>query len=363
MKIAHLTSVHKSNDVRICHKECVSLAKHGFDVTLVVSGDEDREHKGIRIVGVGGEASTRLRRMTETVNKVYQKAVELDADVYHFHDPELLRIALKLKRLGKKVVYDIHEDVPRQILGKYWLKGGLKRPLSLAFEKYENRIAARLDFLITATPFIRERFRRVNQNVIDINNFPLLEEFPAVEKRTTQDAVCYVGAIQRIRGVWEMVKSLEYVEARLNLGGKYFPPEFRDELCVLKGWANVNEIGFLERSRVAAVLASSRAGLVTLHPLINYVDSLPVKMFEYMSAGIPVIASDFPLWKEIIGGADCGICVDPLSPNGIAKAIQCVMENPGRAEEMGANGRNAVEEKYNWDTESEKLLQVYDRLR
>lgn len=363
MKIAHLTSVHTSNDVRICHKECVSLVKHGFDVTLVVSGDENREHKGVRILGVGGEASTRLQRMTRTVNKVYDKAVELDSDVYHFHDPELLRIALKLKRRGKKVVYDIHEDVPRQILGKYWLKAGLKKPVSLAFEKYENRIAAQLDFLITATPFIRERFRRINQNVIDINNFPLLEEFPAVEKRTKEDAVCYVGTIQRIRGVWEMVKSLEYVEARLNLGGKYFPPEFRDELCTLKGWARVNEVGFLARDKVAEVLASSRAGLVTIHPMVNYLDSLPVKMFEYMSAGIPVIASDFPLWKEIIEGSDCGICVDPLNPKEIAKAIEYVMENPGQAEVMGANGRKAVEEKYNWDMESNKLVHVYDSLQ
>ena len=121
--------------------------------------------------------------------------------------------------------------------------------------------------------------------------------------------------------------------------------------------------GFLNRHEVNAVLAKSRAGLVTLHPIINYIDALPVKMFEYMAAGIPVIASNFPLWREIIEGNKCGLCVDPMNSKEIGKAIKYLKDNPKEAEDMGKNGRKAVEDKYNWPLEEKKLLDLYKRLK
>jgi len=104
------------------------------------------------------------------------------------------------------------------------------------------------------------------------------------------------------------------------------------------------------------------AGLVTLHPIVNYIDALPVKMFEYMVAGIPVIASNFSLWREIIEGNKCGLCVDPLNPSEIAKAIDYIMTHPAEAQQMGKNGLRAVQEQYNWDIEEKKLLALYEQL-
>ena len=130
----------------------------------------------------------------------------------------------------------------------------------------------------------------------------------------------------------------------------------------LPGWQRVNALGFLDRAGVRDVLGRSMAGLVTLHPVINYIDALPVKMFEYMSAGIPVIASDFPLWREIIAGNDCGLLVDPLNPAAIAEAIDTLVSNPTMAQRMGENGRRAVEERYNWGIEEQKLMAFYERI-
>ena len=124
----------------------------------------------------------------------------------------------------------------------------------------------------------------------------------------------------------------------------------------------MNSLGFVDRDRVRQVLSRSMAGLVTLHPIINYIDALPVKMFEYMSAGIPVIASDFPLWREIIQGDDCGLLLDPLNPAAIAHAIDYLVSHPEEAQRMGKNGRTAVETKYNWTMEEKKLLAFYDNI-
>jgi glycosyltransferase involved in cell wall biosynthesis len=121
-------------------------------------------------------------------------------------------------------------------------------------------------------------------------------------------------------------------------------------------------LGVLDRRGVAEVLGRSVAGLVTLHPLVNYLDALPIKMFEYMSAGIPVIASDFVLWREIVQDGGCGLCVDPLKPNEIANAIDYLVTHPDEARRLGQNGRRAVVERYNWTVEEGKLLAFYGRL-
>jgi glycosyltransferase involved in cell wall biosynthesis len=129
------------------------------------------------------------------------------------------------------------------------------------------------------------------------------------------------------------------------------------------GWQKTDHLGFQDRSGVARVLQTSRAGLVILHPVQNYVDSLPVKLFEYMSAGLPVIASDFPLWREIVEGSGAGLLIDPLDPSAIAGAMQWILENPGEAEAMGQRGRQAVIERYNWAQEAQKLLAAYATFR
>jgi glycosyltransferase involved in cell wall biosynthesis len=85
-------------------------------------------------------------------------------------------------------------------------------------------------------------------------------------------------------------------------------------------------------------------------------------MFEYMSASLPLITSNFPFWKEIVEGNNCGICVNPLNPQEIADAIKYIINNPKEAEKMGKNGRDAVEKKYNWTIEEIKLFKVYESI-
>ncbi len=363
--VVHLTSVHQRNDTRIFIKQCRSLVENGYEVVLVVADDKDDEYKeGVSIVDVG-QLSGRLNRIFRTSRRVYEKAVALDADLYHLHDPELIPIGLKLKRMGKTVIFDSHEDVPKQTLGKpYWGPLAL-RVLAGVFSLFERYACRRLDGIITATPFIRDKFQAINPRTVDINNFPVIGELDcAVVWGDKRDEVCYVGGIGANRGIREAVRAFEFVETptRLNLAGQFSEPAIEAEVKAFTGWERVNELGFLDRGRVREVLARSVAGLVTLHPVINYLDALPVKMFEYMAAGIPVIASNFPLWRDIIEGNQCGLCVDPLDPKAIAGAIDQLVNNPELAFRMGENGRRAVMGKYNWNIEEAKLLRFYQEI-
>ena len=361
-KVCILTSVHPPFDIRIFHKESRSLVKAGYDVSLIAQHDKEEMVDGILISPLP-KPRNRFERMTRTVWLVYQKALKIDADIYHFHDPELMSIGLMLKRRGKQVIYDIHEDVPRQNLSKSYIPAVFRRPISLMIGALEAFSARRFDGVVTATPFINRRFLELGANAVNVNNYPLAAELYTAEKQweKKEKAACYIGGIAGIRGAFEMVEAIGKTEYRLILAGD-FEPGLEDQLKRLLGWRQVDALGFVDREGVRATMACSMAGIVLFHPEPNHIDAQPNKMFEYMSAGIPVIASNFPLWEEILEEAECGICVDPLNPEEIAEAIQFIVAHPSEAEQMGRNGRRAVEERYNWGREEEKLLQLYSEL-
>lgn len=362
VKVVHLTSVHARGDTRIFVKQCRTLAAHAYRVALVVAdGRGDSVLDGVTISDVG-KPDGRLHRMMRTTVQVFRRAVALDGDIYHLHDPELIPVGLRLKRLGKVVIFDAHEDVPKQLLSKPYLTAPARHLLALAFARFERRACAQLDGIVAATPTIRDKFLRIHPGTVDINNYPLPAEFDAGADWTDKaPEVCYVGGIGAARGIRELLQACDLLRSpiRLSLAGSFSEPKLETEMRAMAGWQRVTMHGHLDRGGVRRVMARAMAGMVTLHPISNYLEALPVKMFEYMAAGIPVIASNFPLWQSIVLGERCGLCVDPLDPQAIADAIDYLVSHPAEAREMGANGRRAILANYNWAAQASRLIDFY----
>jgi glycosyltransferase involved in cell wall biosynthesis len=366
-KVVHMTSVHTPFDPRIFHKECRSLARAGFEVTVIGTNWQDGEKDRVRIKSIQGNLS-RLGRMTCTVWKIYREARKQEADVYHFHDPELIPIGLLLRASGKSVIYDIHEDMPKEILSKQYLPSWSRELVSWAITRIEGAASARFSALVVVTPSIAKRFEELNRRTVIVHNYPYVRELvgegSAIPWKSRRQSVAYVGGLSLQRAIREMVQAMallpDSLDATLELAG----PESKDDTSVAElrrspGWMRVRHHGFIDQRSTFQILQNVRAGLVLYHPEPNQVESMPQKIFEYMGAGIPVIASNFPLWRQIIGDAGCGFFVDPLKPAEIAKAIEHVLTHPQEAEEMGRRGQAAVLKRFNWDTEAEKLVQLY----
>ncbi|MFB0517190.1 MAG: glycosyltransferase family 4 protein [Candidatus Neomarinimicrobiota bacterium] len=368
-KVLMVSSVHRWNDVRIYYKEALSLAKvtnvHLIAVQVPSTPTIPDGLVSVELLPVNsssqGAGAKSLGLRFRHIGLVMKAALQQRFDVFHFHDPELLPAGWLAKVRGKKVIYDIHEDYPAQILNKQWINKLLRKPLSKLFLIFENTFAKKLDLLITAGPLLNERFKKINPMTEIIHNFPLANElFTKTEWQERKNEICFIGGITRIRGLLEVLKALEKIEdVVLNLAGKYFSQAYREELMKCKGWYKVKEWDWVERDVVAEILSISKIGILTYLPCPNHGDLRATKMFEYMSAGIPVVASNFRAWKNVIEKYNCGICVDPKDPDEIARAIELLLRNDHIANEMGENGRKVIESLFNWENEEKKLVKVY----
>lgn len=283
-------------------------------------------------------------------------------DVYHFHDPELLPGGIVAKLFGKKVIYDVHEDYSQEILTKEWLPTWMRPTLVQVVRVLELVGAMLFDGIVAATPSIAAKFPRGKTVIVE--NFPSEEDLPirtlpAYESRP-RNAV-YIGSITRERGIVTMVEAAALFPkgTKLVLVGTFEPKDLYVEVARLAGFARVQFLGELDREGVAAALAAARVGLLVLRPTGNHYEALPNKLFEYMAAGLPVVASDFPVWRKTIEEHKCGITVDPDDPRAVAEAVQWLMDHPQEARDMGMRGKKAVEKYFNWGVCERKLLAFY----
>jgi len=360
-RICHITTAHQRYDVRIFQKECISLSKEYIVNLIVADGRGDEKINNVNIFDVWSGNLSRRGRMIRTTRRAYLKALELDCEIFHFHDPEFLLYGLKLQRKGKRVIYDVHEDVPKQILSKSYINPYLRKIISVFISGIEKYVSSRLTAIVTVTPFINIRFTKINNRSVNINNYPILEGWK-INPYKNRSGICYIGIISPIRGLREIIQSLGSIDNILHLAGSFSSDQFKEELMAHKNWIKVKYYGLVDSKTALEITNRSLIGLVTFLPEPNHLDAQPNKMFEYMAAAIPIIASNFTLWKEIVEGSNCGICVNPQDSSEISTAIKYLIDNPEVAETMGKNGMSAATTKYNWDFEKGKLYDLYRSL-
>lgn len=363
-RVVHVSSAHSSSDPRVFQKECRTLQRAGYDVVLIVPQAQDEIRDGVRITAVARPAS-RLGRFTRTGLSLLGKAIAARGSVYHLHDPDLIPLALVLKALGKRVVIDVHEDLAKQVRVKPWIPTRLRAGAASMAGLLDAVAGAAADAIVAATPPIASNFPP--HKTVVVQNFPEVAELASAAATPHADRpnlVMYAGAITLARGSVEMVRAMGWVPvegSRLALAGQIDRASL-EQCRRLDSFGRVDLLGQLGRAELAALLGRARVGLCVLHPMPSYLESYPTKLFEYMSAGLPVIASDFPLWRQIIDEARCGFVVDAGDPAAIGKAITTLLQDPVASEAMGQRGRQAVLERYNWSTEADKLLKLYSRL-
>lgn len=362
IKVCHVTSMHRYNDTRIFVKECGSLVKK-YKVYLVASNIESHEENGVQIIGVKMPPHG-IKKML-TTKPIIKAAESVDADVYHFHDPELLKAGLKLKKNGKKVIFDYHENFAEFLLTKDWLPRPLRKPASALFYHFEKKYLSKYDAIISVTPFIVDRLLTYNTNTYQITNYPL--QIDISDQRKWDKSICFVGGIVPQWMHHNIVKSLENTECTYQLAGEFAPLSYKEELEQEVGWTHVNYVGRVDYNDLFSFMQISSAGVAIRDyndPNVGYKKgSLGVnKFFEYMMAGIPIISSGNDEWKKIIKKYKCGLIVNPNDCESIAEAINYIVNNPSEAKRMGDNGQKAAKEQFNWGTQEKILFHIYENI-
>ncbi|MCA9093639.1 MAG: glycosyltransferase family 4 protein [Planctomycetaceae bacterium] len=367
-RVVHITTVHNPLDVRIFHKECLSLVEAGCNVSLICCHDRDEIVDGVQLRAVP-KPSGRLRRLTVTQWYAFSAALRERAEIYHLHDPELMPLGIALKLLGKRVVLDVHEDYRQKIWEKLYLSYPLRLTLSWIVGRIEDICGLMFNGIVTVTPHIARYFPK--RKTALVRNYPEYGEFELQNPPPYSDRpnnIAYIGSITANRGAWRMLKAVHklneesHLNAKLILAGPIGTPELEAELRASPEWASVDFRGFLTRQGIGEVLANSRVGILVLDATPCYVNAYPMKLFEYMAAALPVVASDFPVWREIVDGAQCGISINPMDVEGIAQTVKHLLENPQEAEQMGRRGKDAAHKLYFWEREAETLVIFYRRI-
>ncbi|MFH2096467.1 MAG: glycosyltransferase [Bacteroidota bacterium] len=362
-KICHITSVHQAKDNRIFHKECLSLVKEGYDVTLLVINRETEICNGVKIISIEHKAKGRISRFLGATGKLYREAKKINADIYHFHDPELMYAGLKLKWFcGKKVIYDIHENLPASIMSKPYIHFRLVAKLiSVLVGIFERFCSGRYAAIVTATPDIGKRF--IKRNPIVLRNFPILPENEMIDGETekNENAIIYVGGITKIRGIIQLINAFELTgNAELWLLGPFEDEEIQKECISLPAWSKVKYLGVVPAGEVVKYIRKAAAGIITFLPYPNHITALPTKPFEYMFGGLPMIMSDFKYWRDFFG--DSALYANPSDPYDIANKINTLLSDKSLSRKMGERNLDLVIGQYNWDIEKLKLLELYKKL-
>jgi glycosyltransferase involved in cell wall biosynthesis len=352
---------------RILFKECATLSASGFEVFLLAPVSENAIVEGVSVTALHVPRN-RLGRITVGVFAALRNAWRLHADLYHFHDSELLPVAWLLQCLGNRVVFDMHENLPAAIRTKPWVPRLLRGVMSMAMCLVERCLLWHMPVVFAEESYLKH-YRYVRRACV-VQNMPLANRLLDIrEPKNDQISVGYLGGVSADRGCLVTLQALALLKQRGRNVAWYCigPMEtgLREQVTAIvesHGLHDIHMMGSTPGKEALPLIARCHVGLALLSPCPNYIESFPTKMFEYMAMGLPVVVSDFPLYRRVIEQHQCGLCVNPADPQAVATALASILDDPRLAQQMGEAGRLAVVEQYNWSAEGRKLVDFYRTL-
>lgn len=372
IKVCHFTSAHKADDVRVFKKECCSLANNGYAVYLVAPNAKSELVNNVNIIGVDIVSDNPIYRLLKSSRQIYKQALSINADIYHFHDIELFYYGLRLKKKGKKVIFDSHEDWLGYIKGVKWIPLFI-RFLIISFLTFVyKKNLKKFDAVITVSPHIVNKLKVYSNNVHLLTNYPFysktdISKFTYNEYAQRSNVLCYAGTIYSESNQEIIIKACQNIpNLKYEIIGK-IGETMKSNLLDIDKNNKVDFVDFLSKSALNHHYLNSICGMCIFDYSPNlggHEGSLGVnKIFEYMSAGLPIICSDHTIWKTmIIDKYKCGIAVQPGNINQITDAINFIVNNKEKAYLMGQKGREAVINEFNWKSQEENLLNLYKNI-
>lgn len=364
IKICHITTVHPASDIRIFKKECISLASEGYDVSLIAKYNKEVTINDVKIIPFP-EFRNRFFRIFFSPIKMFFMALKQKAIVYHFHDPELIFVGILLRIFGKKVIYDVHEDIAKQVLYKDWIKSKpIKKLTGFLISLIEKIGALFFSGIVTVTAEIEGKFNA--SKTFLVRNMPVLElitRSPPATIKKEKPIIIYSGGLTRVRGIKELVEAMEWVgdKAEIWLLGKWESDAFFEECQKIKGWDYCKYKGFLSQEEMYSTMKICDIGIVPFLPFPNHINALPNKPFEYMACSLPIIMSDFPSWRNIFKG--CSLFVDPEKPGDIAEKINLLLADKQLSHNLSSKGKDLILDEYSWESEKNNLLKIYSKIK
>lgn len=362
-KICQVTSVHSRYDVRIFQKIAKSIAINGYDSCILVCDRlEDEIKDNVKFYAVNFIAKNRMDRILNSWKKLYKKALEINADIYHLHDPELMKLGIKLIKAGKKVIFDSHEDYLYKIAEKTWIPKPLRKFIQSLYERKEKKLLKQYNGIISVTPHIVDRLKKINPNTIMITNYP-----PNLNVKTNKKEriICFAGGISPIYMHHKIIEAISKIDnVKYCIAGK-IENSYKEYLKTLPGYNKVEFLGVLSYEQVIDLYSKSMLGVVTY----NYCPSLGgklgtlgvLKLFEYIQCGLPMVATDFDLWKPIVEGNEIGICINPNDSQEVYNALYKLL-NDVEFNDACREKCLIIKDKYNWKSQEKILITFYKKI-
>lgn len=372
-KIFIVSPIHKWDDVRVFKKEAMTLSESGMEVTLYAKSPKDFVKDKIQIRSVSKERQPLFKRIKDQF-KLFKILKNGRPDVVHFHNPDTLPLAIISKYVFKyRVIYDTHEDFSKRILMREWIPKIFRYPIAKSIELLEIMACYLLDDVIVTQDNLKEKYKNKPKVIL---NAPVISEKDFEKSKIISEGLSisnkfkfvYIGGISKSRGIEEFLDAYLIFSEKYGIESSEFyligpiQVEYLNYLKSQKKWELVKYLGELPQEEAFAYLIKSDVGICTILDVGDHKNTSANKLYEYQRYMKPFIATDFPKWKKELEHVGSGIFVNPQDKNELSNAMEFLYRNRDECEKMGGKGLEYIEQKFNWDIESKKLLDIYKEL-